>query len=235
MPNIKVPDELYEKIKKQADEQGKPMWEIIQNAIDRLEIGDVQLNLPKPKFIRLQYPAWCVIGNHKVDPEKYKAKTGRDLYALWFPKLNGVVCLDCLIKHVFTQEQQAKTLARLEVEIRKLRAIKRQLNKEVEELAVKYSFSELLVGLKEIIDALEDRVKSLNNLIMDYAFSTVEGSEEKKKELKELKALLEDLMKKLEELEMPETWKKELEKMGIVVKVPRRERVWEGSGRGFWR
>ena len=237
MPNIKVPEELYSKIKELAEKEGKAMWEVIQVALDKMEVGDIQLNLPKPKFIRLQYPAWCVLGNHKVDPQKYKEKTGRDLYALWFPGLNGIVCLDCLIRHVFTEEAQAKTLAKLEVEIRKLRAIKKQLNKEVEELAIKYSFSELLVGLREIIDDLDARLKTLNDLAVEYAFCKDDPScEEKKRELNELKTGLEEIKKKLEKLEMPKSWiKKGLEKMGIAVKVPRREHRWEGSERGYWR
>jgi len=228
MPNIKVPEELYSKIKELADKEGRAMWEIIQNALDKLEVGDIQINIPKPRFIRLQFPAWCVLGNHKVDPERYKEKTGRDLYALWFPGLNGVVCLDCLIKHVFTEEQQAKTLARLEVEIRKLRAIKRELNKQVEELAVKYSFAQLLTALREIIDALEDRASKLDRLTLDYAFcKDDQACEEKRKELRELKQLLSSVIERLERIEMPESWiQKGLEKMGIV----RRER-WEGRPR----
>jgi len=72
-------------------------------------------------------------------------------------------------------------------------------------------------------------------LIMDYAFSTVEGSEEKKKELKELKALLEEVLKKLEKLEMPETWiKKGIEKVKATV-PPRRKKEWEESWSGYWR
>jgi len=35
MPNIKVPEQLYEKIKELAEKEGKAMWEIIQNALDR--------------------------------------------------------------------------------------------------------------------------------------------------------------------------------------------------------
>ena len=98
---IYLGEEVAEKIKKKAEEQGKAMWEIINDAIEKLEVGDIQIELPKPKFIRLQYPAWCIIGNHKIEPQKYRERHGRDPYALWFPKLNGVVCIDCLIKHVF--------------------------------------------------------------------------------------------------------------------------------------
>jgi len=237
MPNIKVPEQLYEKIKELAEKDNKAMWEVIQVALDKMEVGDIQLNLPKPKFIRLHYPAWCILGHHKIEPQKYKEKYGRDPYALWFPGLNGVICIDCLVKHVFTEEVQAKTLAKLEVEIRKLRAIKQQLNKDVEELAIKYSFSELLVGLREIIDDLDARLKTLNDLAVEYAFCKDDPScEEKKRELNELKAGLEEIKKKLEKLEMPKSWiKKGLEKMGIAVKVPKREKAWEGSGRGFWR
>lgn len=237
MPNIKVPEELYSKIKERAEKENKAMWEVIQATLDKMEVGDIQINLPKPKFIRLHYPAWCILGHHKIDPQKYKEKYGRDPYALWFPGLNGVICIDCLIKHVFTEETQAKTLAKLEVEIRKLRAIKKQLNKDVEELAIKYSFSELLVGLREIIDDLDARLKTLNDLAIEYAFCKDDPScEEKKRELNELKAELEEMKKKLEKLEMPKSWiKKGLEKMGIVVKVPRRKKEWGVSGRGFWR
>ena len=238
MPNIKVPEQLYEKIKELAEKEGKAMWEVIQAALDKMEVGDIQLNLPKPKFIRLHYPAWCILGHHKIDPQKYKEKYGRDPYALWFPGLNGVICIDCLVKHVFTEEVQVKTLAKLEVEIRKLKAIKRQLNKEVEELAVKYSFAELLAGLREIIDGLDARMKTLSDLAMEFAFCKDDPKcEEKKKELRELKAYLEEVKRKLEKLEVPESWiKKGLEKMGIVVKVPRRrERIWEESRSGFWR
>jgi len=237
LPNIKVPEELYSKIKERAEKENKAMWEVIQATLDKMEVGDIQINLPKPKFIRLHYPAWCILGHHKIDPQKYKEKYGRDPYALWFPGLNGVICIDCLIKHVFTEETQAKTLAKLEVEIRKLRAIKKQLNKDVEELAIKYSFSELLVGLREIIDDLDARLKTLNDLAIEYAFCKDDPScEEKKRELNELKAELEEMKKKLEKLEMPKSWiKKGLEKMGIVVKVPRRKKEWGVSGRGFWR
>lgn len=235
MPNIKVPEELYERIKQLAEKDNKAMWEVIQAALDKMEVGDIQINLPKPKFIRLQYSAWCVLGNHKVDPQRYKEKTGRDLYALWFPGLNGVVCLDCLIKHVFTEETQAKTLAKLEVEIRKLRAIKRELNKEVEELAIKYSFAELLAGLREIIDDLDARLKTINDLIIEYAFCNDESCEEKKKELRELKEVLEEVKRKLEKIELSRSWiKKGLEKIGKV-KIPRREKAWEERERGYWR
>jgi len=213
------------------------MWEIIQNALDKMEVGDIQLNLPKPRFIRLQYPAWCVLGNHKVDPQKYKEKTGRDLYALWFPGLNGVVCLDCLIKHVFTEETQAKTLAKLEVEIRKMRAIKRELNKEIEELAIKYSFMDLLSKLGDIVSELEDKVGSLSDLAMSYTLCKEESEcEEKKKMIRDLMNYLEEVKAKLEKFEMPESWvKKILEKTGIVKIARRRERSWEGSWRGSWR
>jgi len=218
MPNIKVPEQLYEKIKELAEKEGKAMWEVIQNALDKMEVGDIQLNLPKPKFIRLQYPAWCVIGNHKVDPQKYKEKTGRDLYALWFPGLNGVVCIDCLIRHVFTEETQAKTLAKLEVEIRKLRAIKRQLNKEIEELAIKYSFAELLAKLSKVVDSIEDQLTRLDYLLGGYV------SGEKREEVLELKKQLEEIAEQLRRMEMPESWlKKGLEKMGII-KIKRRTR-----------
>jgi len=210
------------------------MWEIIQNALDKMEVGDIQLNLPKSRFIRLQYPAWCVLGNHKVDPQKYKEKTGRDLYALWFPGLNGVVCLDCLIKHVFTEETQAKTLAKLEVEIRKMRAIKRELNKEIEELAIKYSFMDLLSKLGDIVSELEDKVGSLSDLAMSYTLCKEESEcEEKKKMIRDLMNYLEEVKAKLEKFEMPESWvKKILEKTGIVKIARRRERSWEGSWRG---
>jgi len=213
------------------------MWEIIQNALDKMEVGDIQLNLPKPRFIRLHYPAWCVLGNHKVDPQKYKEKTGRDLYALWFPGLNGVVCLDCLIKHVFTEETQAKTLAKLEVEIRKMRAIKRELNKEIEELAIKYSFMDLLSKLGDIVSELEDKVGSLSDLAMSYTLCKEESEcEEKKKMIRDLMNYLEEVKAKLEKFEMPESWvKKILEKTGIVKIARRRERSWEGSWRGSWR
>ncbi|RLC36759.1 hypothetical protein DRH29_03905 [candidate division Kazan bacterium] len=218
MPNIKVPEELYEKIKKMAEEQGKAMWEVIQVALDKMEVGNIQINLPKPKFIRLQYPAWCVLGNHKVDPQKYKEKTGRDLYALWFPGLNGVVCIDCLIRHVFTEDTQAKTLAKLEVEIRKLRAIKRQLNKEIEELSIKYSFAELLSKLSKVVDAIDEEITRLDYLLGGYV------SGEKREEVSEIKKQLGEISEQLKRLEMPESWlKKGLEKMGII-KIKRRAR-----------
>jgi len=233
MPNIKVPEQLYEKIKKMADEQGKAMWEVIQAAFDKMEVGDIQINLPKPKFIRLQYPAWCVIGNHKVDPERYKEQSGRDLYALWFPGLNGVVCIDCLIKHVFTQEQQAKTLARLEVEIRKLRAIKRQLNKEVEELAVRYSFAEILAGLRDAIATIEDKTKALDDLAEELAFCRGEEvCDAKLRELQATRETLEQIKAKLEKLDMPDSWaRKMLEQLG----VSRGSDRWAGRRSGYWR
>ena len=213
------------------------MWEVIQVALDKMEVGDIQLNLPKPRFIRLQYPAWCVLGNHKVDPQKYKEKTGRDLYALWFPGLNGVVCLDCLIKHVFTEEAQAKTLAKLEVEIRKLRAIKKQLNKEVEELVIKYSFAELLSGLREVIDVVDEKIAAIDDIALKYVTCKDPNEcDEKKREIYALKQQVSMLLEKLEKLEMPESWiQKGLEKMGIVKIARRRERSWEGSWRGSWR
>lgn len=221
---IKVPNELYEKIKELANKENKPMWEIIKNAIDRIEVGDIQINLPKPKFINLKYPTWCVLGNHKLDPQKYREERGRELYALWFPGINGVVCIDCLIKHVFTQETQAKTLAKLEVEVRKLKAIKNELSKEVEELAIKYSFSELLMGVKEVIEAIDSKLRILNSIIHYYLSENGVNEEQKLKDLKELKASLEDIKKKLEKLEMPSSWlKKGIEKMSMVVKK------WEGK------
>jgi len=230
LPSVKVPDELYEKLKDYAEKENKAMWEIVKDALDRLEVGDVQINLPKPKFIRLQFPAWCILGNHKVDPQKYKEQRGRDLYALWFPGLNGVICIDCLIKHVFTQEQQAKTLARLEVEIRKLRAIKRQLNKEVEELAAKYAYAEVMMGLREIIDSIDARMKTLSDAITELAFCKGEQEcDEKRRELKELKRYLKEVKEKLEKLEIPESWAKK------VAKPRKGEEVWVESRRGFWK
>jgi len=231
MPTIKVPDELYEKIKSLAEKEGKAMWEIIQSAIDRLEVGDIQINLPKPKFIRLQYPAWCILGNHKVDPQKYRERMGRDLYALWFPGLNGVVCVDCLIKHVFTEEDRAKTLAKLEVEIRKMRAIKRELNKEIEELSIKYSFTELLTKLSDLINELESKIGTLSDLAMSYTLCKEESEcEEKKKVIRDLMNYLEEVKAKLERFEMPESWvKKILEQTGI---VKRRSR-WVGRSREY--
>ena len=236
MPNIKVPEELYNRIKQQAEEQGKAMWEVIQAAMDKMEVGDIQINLPKPKFIRLQYPAWCVLGNHKVDPQKYKEKTGRDLYALWFPGLNGVVCLDCLIKHVFTEEQQAKTLAKLEVEIRKMRAIKRQLNKEIEELAIKYSFAEMLSGLREAIDVVGEKIAALDDIALKYVTCKDPNEcDEKKREIYVLKQQVSRLLEKLEKFEMPESWvQKGLEKMGIL-KIEKRRSRWGERSREYWR
>ena len=218
MPNIKVPEQLYEKIKELAEKEGKAMWEVIQNALDKLEVGDIQLNLPKPKFIRLQYPAWCILGHHKIDPGKFREKYGREPYALWFPGLNGVICVDCLVKHVFTDEVQAKTLAKLEVEIRKMRAIKRQLNKEIEELSIKYSFAELLSKLSKVVDAIDEEITRLDYLLGGYV------SGEKREEVSEIKKQLGEISEQLKRLEMPESWlKKGLEKMGII-KIKRRAR-----------
>ncbi|CCG27842.1 hypothetical putative RHH DNA-binding protein [Alphaspiravirus yamagawaense] len=206
---VKVPDELYEKLKEMADSQGKAIHEVISGLLERIEVGEVQIKLPKPKFIPLRYPAYCVLGNHKIDPEEYRKNTGRIPYALWFPELGGVICIDCLIKEVFTKEEQAKVLTKLEVEIRKLRAIKRQLNKEVEELAMQYSVAEIFARLDSIINEINEALKLVRSL-EDYIWCKEEECEEKKKVVLEAMEKIDGIKEQLEKLELPESWAKKL-------------------------
>ena len=157
--NVKVPSPLYEKLKELAKDE-KPLWKVIDECLERVTIGDVQIYLPEPEFIRLRYPAWCVLGNHKIDP----TQSNGPITALRLPRLNGVVCIDCLVKSVFTEEKQAKTLAMLEVEIRKLKAIKQQLSKEVSRLVSEYAFHEQMHAIKSMINKLEDAIFTIERV-----------------------------------------------------------------------
>ena len=204
MKTVKVPDDLYEKLKELAGED-KPIHEVIRTAIEKMEVGDVQIQLPKPKFIQLRYPAWCVLGNHKIDPEEYRKVKGRYPWALWFPELGGVICLDCLIREVFTKEQQAKTLAKLEVEIRKLRAIRNELNREVNDLSAKVSILETISQLSDIIHDLRGLASDIEQAVQNALWGKEERDEAIEK-IRELIQAIREIAKRLESLQLPSKW-----------------------------
>jgi len=195
---IKVPDDLYDKLKEKADQEGKAIWEIIQESFETREEGLHEIKFPKPKFIVIQYPTQCIMCGKRLDPKKYEEETGKKLFGLWFPGTNAIVCLDCLIAKGFVENEQRKMIAKLEVEIRRLKAIKRELNEEINKYAMKISFYDLIEKYDTILDLIREAVIKIDNI------------NPASDEVLELKNTLYGLMRKIEELEYPSKWVEKL-------------------------
>ena len=159
---IRLDDEIYKKLEEYAQEHGLSRVKVIEYALQLLfnplsEAKDVkEVSL---KEIVVKYPAKCSVCGRRIEIGEI-AYWGRG---------GIIVCYDCFIK----QNQKAlgldaKKLVKLYREIRKLKVIKSELEKEVNYLADKLNVYELLDDLNTRLKNVESKLEAIiTNLLSD--------------------------------------------------------------------
>lgn len=145
---LRLDDKLYEKLDKYAQEHGMSRTQVIIHALEILfnpvdsasDVKEVTL-----KEIIVKYKTKCVKCNRVIEVGEI---------AYW-GKNYGVLCYDCYLKaNQRAMGADAKKLVKLYREIRKLKIIKSELQKEVDLLADK-------LNVYELLDELDTRLKSV--------------------------------------------------------------------------
>lgn len=165
---IRLDEKLYEKLEKYAQEHGMSRVQVIVYALELLfnplseakEVREVTL-----KEIITKYPSKCSVCNRQI-------QVGEIAY---WGKGGVIVCYDCFIK----QNQKAlgadaKKLVKLYKEIRKLKIIKSELQKEVDLLADK-------LNVYELLDELNNRLKNTETKIEAIITNLLHEQEDKQK------------------------------------------------------
>lgn len=152
---IRLDDKLYEKLEKYAREHGMSRVQVIVHALELLfnpidsaeDIKDVTL-----REIIVKYKTKCIKCNRMVDIGEI---------AYW-GKNYGVLCYDCYLKaNQKAIGADAKKLVKLYKEIRKLKTIKSELQREVDLLADKLNVYELLDELYSKLRNIETKIEAI--------------------------------------------------------------------------
>ena len=165
---IRLDDKLYEKLEKYAQEHGLSRVKVIEYALELLfnpiseaqEAKEVTL-----KEIIVKYKTKCIKCNRVIDVGEI---------AYW-GKNYGVLCYDCYLKaNQKAMGADAKKLVKLYKEIRKLKIIKSELQKEVDLLADK-------LNIYEFLDELDSRLKNIEQKIEAIITNLLHEQEDKQK------------------------------------------------------
>lgn len=161
---IRLDDKLYEKLDKYAQEHGMSRAQVIVHALELLfnpvdtanDIKEVTL-----KEIIVKYKTKCVKCNRIIDVGEI---------AYW-GKNYGVLCYDCYLKaNQKAMGADAKKLVKLYKEIRKLKIIKSELQKEVDILVDKLNVYELLDELDNKLKNIEVKIEAIiSNLLHEQS------------------------------------------------------------------
>ena len=209
----KIPKDLHEKLLEIANNTNDSIKGIVVKAIENYIKGVVMVTdrIVKVKPIIPQFRTRCLLCNNVIDPNEYKSN---QLKAVWIQGF-GCICNDCIIKLIaqrLSDKDYAKDLLKYEVEIRRLRKLRTDLNKEVNELAKRYYILSNGVRVHEKIDQVID-------MIYDY-LRIVETSNVQKEALKKITIQLTEIRDELKKIEVPESWLKD-----IVKEIEREEKI----------
>ena len=159
---IRLDDEIYKKLEEYASRHGMSRAQVIVEALNNLfnpianakDVKEVSL-----KEIVVKYKTTCVKCGRVIDVGEI-AYWGRGV---------GVVCYDCYVKaNQKITGFDAKKLVKLYREIRKLKVIKSELEKEVNYLADKLNVYELLDDLNTRLKNVESKLEAIiTNLLSD--------------------------------------------------------------------
>jgi len=165
---LRLDDKLYEKLEKYAQEHGLSRVKVIEYALELLfnpvdsaeDVKEVTL-----KEIIVKYKTKCIKCNRVIDVGEI---------AYW-GKNYGVLCYDCYLKaNQKAMGADAKKLVKLYKEIRKLKIIKSELQKEVDLLADK-------LNVYELLDELDKRLKNIEQKIEAIVHNLLHEQEDKQK------------------------------------------------------
>jgi len=165
---LRLDDKLYEKLEKYAQEHGLSRVKVIEYALELLfnpvnsaeDVKEVTL-----KEIIVKYKTKCIKCNRVIDVGEI---------AYW-GKNYGVLCYDCYLKaNQKAMGADAKKLVKLYKEIRKLKIIKSELQKEVDLLADK-------LNVYELLDELNSRLKNIEAKIEAIIHNLLNEQEDKQK------------------------------------------------------
>ena len=201
MKTIKVPDDVHEKLIKLSEEKKKTIGEVIKELLDKEQSGNIQIEIPRLKLIRLKYPTKCIFCKKELEEN--------DL-GFWSKGMTGVICVHCVVKESFGVDKQLKQIAKYEVEIRRIKAIKRELNKQIEELASQYVIYEASEKIYELSKTIEEKIGELEKMVFDYLSATKD--EKSVRKIEELIESLKAIQDKLEKCTIPTSWAKNFTK-----------------------
>jgi negative regulator of replication initiation len=194
MKQIKVSDQVYDKIKELSEKRGCSMADVVEEMLNIYlggASGDKAIKEYKDRVIVLQYNSKC-----RVCGKELKAGS-LARYILYVyedgSKKGGVYCLECYF-------MSNPALAKLYVKRKELEAVIKQLNDEINrkvELLSKYEYQVKVAEIKrEILQLIKDIRLNITN----------------DQKLIELSKKLEELYNIVEKLEIPLSLQRELER-----------------------
>ena len=183
---IRLDDEIYKKLEEYASRHGMSRAQVIVEALNNLfnpianakDVKEVSL-----KEIVVKYKTTCVKCGRVIDVGEI-AYWGRGV---------GVVCYDCYVKaNQKITGFDAKKLVKMYREIRKLKVIKSELQKEVDLLADK-------LNVYELLDELSSRLRSVEGKL-EYIITSLLSDEQDKQQLQQVYKEVKDSIDRLNEI-----------------------------------
>lgn len=176
---VRLPENLLNAIEKACQERGVTKTQLIAEALHQYLRGGGE-KAPGLRLIALRYPARCV-------------KCGKELtvgdLAYW--STGTVICLDCYAKQTAGVLPEVKKLYSLYKEIRRLKVLREEARKDLDELMARVEKLDIDVKLAELVTKIEEVISQ----VYDY-MTRVESNVN----LEEVKQRLIEIAEKLEEL-----------------------------------
>lgn len=183
---LRLDDEILRKIDEYAEKHGMSRTKVILEALQLLfnpvseakDIKEVSL-----KEIIVKYPTTCFKCGRRIEAGEI---------GFWAKGL-GVLCYDCYVKaNQRVMGFDAKKLVKLYREIRKLKVIKSELQKEVDLLADK-------LNVYELLDELSSRLRSVEGKL-EYIITSLLSDEQDKQQLQQVYKEVKDSIDRLNEI-----------------------------------
>ena len=219
MKAIKLPDDVYETIRKEAEKRNWSMAQFVQHLIELWRTGGSE-EKPIKKIIEkedfpLIYPTRCRRCGRLLRP-------GERVYYVKYIYEDGtsytyILCQDCYL------EGRAKTLAKVYRKKRELEFIIRQLRREADVLSAKVSKLERLYNLAEDLEGLARKARELYSSFTKEVMDAIRDEKLSEAIMKGL----EDLQELLNRLAAAEKQLAELSAFTTVKVEKKREKVEE--------
>jgi len=163
MPQVKLSDDIYEKVKKIAEKSNKSIKEVVEEAIKIYLLGaegiDKDIKAVQQKWISLQYPSSCRKCGKRLNP-------GDLAFWIRYTYSDGssrsfIYCPDCYYTS-FDQSLAKKFIKQKELEatIKGLKKQAEELAKQVMELQTQVDILQLKKQVQDLLHAFHDAMMS---------------------------------------------------------------------------
>jgi len=234
MPSLyikNIPEDLYQKLEEMAKATGRSKQDIIIEAL-QLRIYGQQVNpdsemveYTEPKLRPLYFPTKCakcgktIPAGEEAWLAKVKYKDGSERWIAWH--------FSCLMTD--------KQLAKIYLEIRKLRKIRDTLKKEADELAdliieaqARKKVLDIALEIQKVSQELEKKVFEISDRIREWLFTVDAKNEDLKAIREELYKINEEYQNRLDEL------KRKLEDVAAAFVQPKVKRSRKKKAEESW-